>query len=513
MSKTVEQYLKEVDYSFPDYIPKQESVAFINFIKLLEGGETENKSPVVHLKVLDNMFTLKKRQAIMCHRGFAKSSLIEYMILYIAVFGKLPGFGEITLGLYVADSAEGGCKTLRKNLEFKYNFSSFLQAHIPKIKFTDSRLEFYSKSGNVFSVYLYGGQQNIRGVRANGKRPQIAWLDDLLSDKDAQSPTVLADVENNISKAISKALHPAKHKIIYVGTPFNQQDPLHRRVESGKWDVSVYPICEKFPCSKEEFKGSWEDRFTYDYVMDMYEEAKSIGALDGFYQELMLQIKSDEDRLLTDDEIIHIDIPKRRRRDMNYYITTDFATSEKEGADFSVISVWGINRQKKRILVDGVCKRQLMDKNIDDLFRLANKYRPYQVSIEVTGQQGGFISWINQKMVEHQVYFNIKEVRPKKNKISRFMEILPEFKLRNILFNENLDKEFLDEVDNELSNITVKGIKSSHDDVIDTVNCLVDLDIIYPTESLLDSYEAVSYDVDFSTKGNDPDLDNLLEGE
>ena len=39
-----------------------------------------------------------------------------------------------------------------------------------------------------------------------------------------------------------------------------------------------------------------------------------------------------------DDEIIFIE-PSRYK--FNYYITTDFATSEKTSADYSVISVWG----------------------------------------------------------------------------------------------------------------------------------------------------------------------------
>ena len=44
--------------------------------------------------------------------------------------------------------------------------------------------------------------------------------------------------------------------------------------------------------------------------------------------------------------------------------------------------------------MDGICKRQGMDKNIDDLFVLAQKYKPLSVGIEVTGQQEGFIPWI-----------------------------------------------------------------------------------------------------------------------
>jgi len=511
MAKKVEDYLKEVDYSFKGYIPSINAIKFVNFIKLVEDGEPENKTSVVHFKLLDNIFSKHKRHAIMAHRGIAKTSLMEYLFLYIAVFGSIPNFGEVNLALYVADSAEGGAKNLRKNIEFRYEQSDFLKSYLDT-KFTDNRLEFINKkTGHIFIIKMYGGQQNIRGTKELGVRPQLAVLDDLLSDKDAMSPTILNDVENNINKAISKALHPTRSKIIYIGTPFNQNDPLYKRVESGAWNVSVYPICEKFPCSKKEFKGSWEDRFPYEYVKDEYNEAKMLGALDSFYQELMLQIKSDEDRLLNNDDIIYYSLDQKRKNDWNYYITTDFATSEKESSDYSVIGVWGIDDKGKKYLVEAQAKRQLMDKNIDDLFNLVQKYKVFQVGIEVTGQQKGFVSWIQNEMVNRQIYFNIKEVRPNKNKLSRFMEILPEFRKGNIIFNEKLSNDFIDELTNELENVTINGFKSKHDDILDIISMLINLDIILP--SYIDNVDSYS-EPDYANIGIKQDLqqiDNLLE--
>ena len=64
-------------------------------------------------------------------------------------------------------------------------------------------------------------------------------------------------------------------------------------------------------------------------------------------------------------------------------------TSERSSSDFSVISVWAYNASGDWLWVDGICKKQLMDKDINDLFRLAQIYNPQQVGIEVSGQQGG----------------------------------------------------------------------------------------------------------------------------
>ena len=58
MAKTVEQWLNTVDYSNNQfYIPTDFALDFINFVKLVNGGEgEENKTPVLHYKMLDTIF-------------------------------------------------------------------------------------------------------------------------------------------------------------------------------------------------------------------------------------------------------------------------------------------------------------------------------------------------------------------------------------------------------------------------------------------------------------------------
>lgn len=44
----------------------------------------------------------------------------EYLFLFLATYGEIPGFGKIDLALYVSDSIENGVKNMRKNLEFRW---------------------------------------------------------------------------------------------------------------------------------------------------------------------------------------------------------------------------------------------------------------------------------------------------------------------------------------------------------------------------------------------------------
>jgi phage terminase large subunit-like protein len=326
-----------------------------------------------------------------------------------------------------------------------------------------------------------------------GKRPQLAVLDDLISDEDARSATVIAAVEDTVYKAVDYALHPTKNLIIWSGTPFNAKDPLYKAVESGAWSVNVFPVCEQYPCTREEFRGSWPDRFTYEYVKEKYDKAMKSGKVDTFNQELMLRIMSEEDRMIQDSDIAwyKIDAVIRNKSRFNFYITTDFATSEKQKADYSVISVWAYNNVGDWLWVDGICKRQLMDKNIDDLFRLSQLYRPQQVGIEVTGQQAGFIPWIQEQMMTRNIYFPLASegndakpgIRPNTNKMVRFNVMVPQFKQRKIFFPiEKKAEPTMVEAVNELSLVAVSGIRSKNDDFLDTISMLASLTPWKPSE-------------------------------
>lgn len=492
--KTVEDYLNEINYSnLESYVPSPFALEFVNFIKLVEGGSPENKTPVVHYRMIDNFIQDNGLDVInMCHRGIAKSTIKEYLILYIGVYGELPEFGRVAYGIYVSDSMDNGIKKMRKSLEFRWNNSEFLQQYIPHIKFTDNRWEFINIE-NLSSVFSgHGAKTGVRGTRENNSRPVLALLDDLISDSDARSPTVVADVEETIYRAIDHALHPQRRKIIWSGTPFNAKDPLYKAVESGAWNVNIYPVCEKFPCTKEEFKGSWEDRFSFEYIQRAYTKAKLSGKIADFNQELMLRIMSPEDRLIEPHEIQWYNRDKLLAiiSNFNIYITTDFATSEKTHADYSVISVWALNANGDWYWVDGICKKQKMDKNIEDLFRLVQRYNPQSVGIEVSGQQGGFIPWVKDQMLERNCFFNLASdkksneagIRPSTNKYVRFDVVLPWFKAGKMYFPDEMRESIpMREMYDELTLATQSGFKSKHDDFIDTISMLALLKTFKPS--------------------------------
>lgn len=498
VKKSLDEWLDQVNYkelNDGSYVPTDFALIFMNFIKLVNGNVGEsNKTPPVHLKMLDKLATSTSEMvANLCFRGAAKTTLFfEYLVLFIAVFGYLPNFGDVSAMIYVSDSMENGVKSARKNIEFRYNNSEFLKEWVPQAHFTDNYLEFTNKDGHKLGVKMFGAKTGIRGTKIFGKRPVLAVLDDLISDDDSKSPASMQAIKDTVYKGINYALDPVRRKTVFNGTPFRSDDIMVEAVESGAWDVNVWPVCERWPCSEEEFVGAWEDRFTYAFILKQYEDAILTGKVAGFMQELMLRITSEEDRLVQDEEIREYSRKQllANKTSFNFYITTDFAVSDKQTADFSVISVWAYNANGDWYWVDGVCERQDMGKTISDLFRLVQAYLPQSVGIEVSGQQLAFIKWLQQEMMNRNVWFNFASseksgspgIRPLTNKLARFNLVVPLFKAGKMYFPEEMKRStIMAHFYGQLRLATKNGLKGK-DDCIDTISQLMYLNAWKPSE-------------------------------
>ena len=507
----LDERLNHVDYSHltEGYVPTEFALHFIGFIKLVNGPEgEENKSPIIHYDMLDQVYLNHAVRHIqnlfVSFRGSAKTTALhEYMFLYLAVYGSIPGFGEVNVAMYISDTIDNGVKSMRTNLEFRWNNSEFLQRYLPShyrdpvtgetkqgTKFTDVRWEFRNIDGKRLCVRGFGASTGVRGFKEYGQRPTWLGLDDLMSDKNAESPTITKDIKHIIYKAARQAMHPGKRMTIWTGTPFNKSDPLYEAAGSKSWNTRVYPICERFPCSRDEFRGAWEDRFSYDFVQNEYNSLLESGEISSFNQELMLRITSDEDRLVLETDLTWYSRDKvlQNRSRYNFYITTDFATSDGAKNDYSVILVWAYTNNRDCLLVDGVCKRQLMDENINQLFQYCSVYRPLGTGIEINGQQKGFISWIKDQQISRNVFFNLTKqgttegIRRTAKKITSFKLFVPTIKSKKVwLPTELKDDPLLVELIEEIRYATGEGFKSKHDDVCDAMSMLLEMSPFPPS--------------------------------
>lgn len=512
IKQSLEDWLDQVDYkeiNSTSYVPTGFALTFMNFIKLVNGSEGESHlTPPVHLKMLDKVAMSRSEYiANLCFRGAAKTTLfMEYFTLYIAMFGSLPGLGKVEGMIYVSDSMDNGVKSARKNIEFRYHNSEFLQKWLPKATFTDNYLEFQNIDGHRLGVKMFGAKTGLRGTKIFGKRPVVCVLDDLVSDDDSKSKVAMEAIKDTVYKGVNHAMDPTRRRVIFNGTPFNMDDILIEAVESGAWDVNVWPVCERFPCTKADFVGAWEDRFSYEYVLSQYELASKTGKLSAFFQELMLRITSDDERLVQDSEIRWYNRKDllNNKHNFNFYITTDFATSAKQTADYSVISVWAYNANGDWFWVDGFCERCTIDKTFNQLFHFVQQYAPEQVGIEVTGQQQAYIKFLQKEMMLRNLWFNFASseksgepgIRPMTDKLQRFNVVVPWFKAGKMYFPQEMKESvIMGMFTGQIRLVTHSGIKGK-DDCLDTVSMLGFLRPWKPAMSTVAQVEASVYEDD-----------------
>ena len=90
------------------YTPSKEALEFIAFIRA--SGVEDNTSPEIHYHLADRYFGKAKKVVIESFRGSAKSTLMEWYVIYAAVLGRVHNFGELNFLAFVGDSVENGCK-------------------------------------------------------------------------------------------------------------------------------------------------------------------------------------------------------------------------------------------------------------------------------------------------------------------------------------------------------------------------------------------------------------------
>ena len=496
---TLGELLKGVNIEPPKgYLPSEFALNFVTFIKLVNGAEgEENKTPVFHYYLLDGIAGDYDRIAIMVFRGAAKTTIFEYLILYLAVFMELPGIGKLNSAIYMSDTIDNGIENMQKNLQHRWDNSDFLQEQIPSVKLHKVTWKFTNQSKEDFVVKGYGAASGFRGSKIMGKRPKLALLDDLISDAMSESDTEMKRVENVIKRGVQPALNPINKKIIWCGTPFNERDPLCKAVVSGAWKVYLFPICEVFPCKEEDFKGAWDDRFSYKHVSRQYEIAKAGGDTTEFYRELMLQTVAAEDKLVKIEE----DIQYYKSEELQYYtgpkevvMTTDLSFSGTNAADEAIIDVWEAHPNENLYWIGGMSEKPEITDTIDLLFYFVKYHNVQNVGIEISGQQVAMIRLLEDEMRKRNIFFTLsgekgkateqKGIRPVTNKLARFKQTVPIIKRKKLHFPiERKDDGIIQDKLHQLDNVTRTGIRSRKDDALDSISMLGLMEINYPSEA------------------------------
>jgi len=180
---TVDKLLDNIDLSLDWYIPSKHAIDFIVFIRLVLGEEPENSNPKPHYFFADCIFEqpnvvpffmargmkfedMAGRLAILASREFSKSTIVTYIVLYMAAKGELPGFGKINYALYISDSIRNGVETMMKTLSKVYAESVYLRSLFEDTRLIATEANFIRKPSTAKDIALY------KEYTKNGEKPE-----------------------------------------------------------------------------------------------------------------------------------------------------------------------------------------------------------------------------------------------------------------------------------------------------------------------------------------------------
>ena len=518
------------------YIPARDYVA----IKSLEVVHTQ---PMQCITVEDPTASYITKNGLVTHN----STLVAYLILYMAAKGKVPGFGKVNYGLYVADSMRNNVETTMTTIKKVYQESKYLKSLFEDTRLIQTEVSFvrkpttrkeidaYQQAINVeklkpeevpgrmkrtFTLVGIGANTGGRGSRDGLARPDFTIFDDMLpSEAEANSDVILAKVESTIESDILPGMNNNGNFSIMIGTPYSKKDPVYRRIEQGTWLPVVFPRGNKLPTDEKTFISVWEDRHSYkncrkDYVRAMRAKDAGDGSkLRSLLQEHYLRISSDEDRMITDSMVQwynRTDV-ERRLAQYNVYMTTDFTTTGASGSDMSGIAVWALGSNNDIFMLDLCLRRQELEEQYEEVFRM-NKYwtkhaaKSITIGIETDGQQKGHVLAVKDRMIRKNEYMTIGKQKGSKpgsegilsrlekgNKHWRFRMMLPLFQNKKIYFPRELeDTPDMREMMDQIKYATYAGFGTKCDDGADLISQLGMMDMQFPMSSMYDDDDEYS---------------------
>lgn len=419
--------------------------------------------PTFHIEMY-NAYSQSKRVCIVCPRGFAKSTTARIFVTHRVVH-------KLCTQVLLIGSSEGMAsqnlvwiKNQIANNEKLIEIYGELQ---DKTKWSET--EFITQDG--VYVVAKGAGQRVRGENRQG-RPDLILVDDLEDDEMVSNRDNRAKVMNWFTKAVM----PIKSRdatIIAIGTILDN-DSLLKNIALNKikdhipwkvlWYQSLYEnedgtMQSLWPAmrSVEELlaiKEADPEAFSQEY-----QNNPSSGQMKVFRREWYRHYKP-EDIQITPNGIYHLGDK------LNVMLTSDFAVSEKQGSDYTVLLVSGMDHMNFLYLLEYTRFRTSDPyEMVKEMFLLVKKWGIEYVSIETNVFQQTFARTLEREMEKENMFFFVNEIhRPStSNKLQRIKSIAPPVRLGKLLWLEDMV-----DFEDEMNQVTTTRL-GKHDDVLDVV--------------------------------------------
>lgn len=431
------------------------------FTKGLLAAKYDNPKPIpaVHHEMWDLFCSPHPKVAMAAPRSHAKSTAITHAGILSAVLFRWKRFV-----LLVSDT-EGQAAEFLGDIKAELSGNDALRQTfgIRKVlKDTETNVIVECKDGHRFRIQAKGSEQKVRGLKWMGRRPDLIVADDLENDEIVMNP----ERREKFRRWFMNALIPCGSdtcSVRVVGTILHLDSMLNRLLEDDTWETRRY---EAHNADFSEIL--WPEQFSKERLMAIRAGYEAQNDLDGYSQEYLNRPVATGNSYFNPDYFFDFDRDKNDRwirPNLEFYAAADFAISEKERADYTVILVAGVDPTGLVYVVDVKKFRGDADVIIEELMATQRMYSPNVFTFETEKIDKAIGPSLNRAMLRERTFLNISKVTPTKSKTTRGKSIQSLHKAGAIRYDKNAS--WYPDFYSELQTITDSGPRGTHDDSFD----------------------------------------------
>ena len=335
------------------------------------------------------------------------------------------------------------------------------------------------------------------GGTATGEGGNFLIVDDPTSAKQAESEAFRNNANTWFDQTFYSRLNDKKNGVIIVIMQrLHENDLTGHLLSKGGWEHLCLPlIAEKNECLS---KGKCqierkEGELLHPARIDETEvERIKLGmgsyAFAGQYQQRPSPEGGGE---FKKEWIEYYD--KINHESFNNYIFVDPANSKNKKSDYTSIVVIGAGVDGNLYLIDAIRDKLNVREREDILFDLHRKYQPKFVGYEKYGM-GNDTDWIKKSMEDRNYRFTLTALGGSLSKKDRITRLIPyffehKFFFPKILYKSNFENKVVDIIDEFIHQEYVTFPVGVHDDMLDALSRICDVQIIYPGKHTIDYHK------------------------
>jgi predicted phage terminase large subunit-like protein len=422
----------------------------------------DNPKPIpgFHKEMWDLCCSDAKKVAIAAPRGHAKSTAITHAYILSMMLFRIK-----TFCLLVSDT-EGQAIEFLSDIKAELEGNEALRSTFGVsrlLKATETNVVVLCDDGHMFRIQCKGSEQKVRGLKWRGRRPDLIVGDDLENDEIVMNP----ERREKFRRWFMNALIPCGSDTCWVrvvGTILHLDSMLQRLLEDNTWKHLFYEA------EDGKFQNPlWPEQYSPERLREIYEAYKAQGDPEGYAQEYRNRPVAIENAFFNPDYFFDFqrdDKGKALLPNLEYYAAADFAISEKEKGDFTVIIVGGMCPEGRLHIVDVKKIKADSEEIIRELLATQKMYEPNIFTFETEKIDKAIGPFLEREMLRTGTYLNIHLMTPMKtSKTARARSIQAMHKAGAIRYDK--EASWYPGFESELLMVADSGPRGRHDDMFD----------------------------------------------